>query len=158
MIEEIGVVTAVSKGYIWVETRIKTTCSGCEQNTHCGTGIVAKTVANKSQTIKLPCDEKAIVGQQAKLGLPEQTLVGISALFYLFPLVVMIIVGVIAELVSAQLALNNEFGVIVSSLLALLGSFYLVSQWLKGKKSESYQPQLLSLVSVQATDIPVKLV
>ncbi len=158
MIEELGVVTAVSAEHIWVETQIKTTCSGCEQNTHCGTGMVAKTVASKSQTIKLVCHEQAVVGQQVKLGLPEQTLVAVSALFYLFPLFMMILVGAMAEFFAARLGLMSELWVIVSSLLALLGSFYLVSQWLRGKKSESYQPQLLSLIQTQQADIPVKLV
>lgn len=158
MIEELGVVTAVSAGHIWVETRIKTTCGGCEQNTHCGTGVVAKTVASKSQTIKLACDEKAAVGQQVKLGLPEQTLVGLSALFYIFPLFVMIFVGLVAELICAQIGVDNELWVILASLLSLLGSFYAVGHWLRGKKSDSYQPQLISLVSEQVSDIPIKLI
>ncbi len=158
MIEELGVVTAVSADHIWVETQIKTTCSGCEQNTSCGTGMIAKTVASKSQMLKLACREQAVVGQQAKLGLPEQTLVGVSALFYLFPLFVMIIVGAITEFVSFQLSLDNEALSIISSLGALIGSFYIINRWLKGKKSESYQPQLLSLLPIQQPDIPVKLV
>ena len=158
MIEEIGTVTRVSDEHIWVETQIKTTCGSCEQKSDCSTGVIAKTVASKTQTFKLSYQKDAIVGQQVKLGLPEQTLLGVSALFYMLPLVMMLLVGGLADLTTQWLALSGEWLVVVASLSSLVGSFYMISQWLKTKNSESYQPQLLALLTPEEQKIPVKIV
>ncbi|MFT5676558.1 MAG: sigma-E factor negative regulatory protein RseC, partial [Paraglaciecola sp.] len=112
MIEEIGVITAIDKKdneqYIWIETQIKTTCGGCQANDNCGTGIVAKAFTPKKEQLHLACDETVNVGQQVKLGIPEEDLLMASALVYLLPIVVVLLTAVIAQFVFPMLGLHAE--------------------------------------------------
>ncbi|MFT4937068.1 MAG: sigma-E factor negative regulatory protein RseC [Paraglaciecola sp.] len=150
MIEEIGVITAIDKKdnaqYIWIETQIKTTCGGCQANDNCGTGIVAKAFTPKKEQLYLACDETVSVGQQVKLGIPEESLLMASALVYLLPIVVVLLTAVIAQFVLPQLGLHAEGWVVLSAILAALGCFKQVSVYLKHNKQAEYQPQLIGLL------------
>lgn len=48
MIEEIGVVKQVEGGQIIVQTQMKNACQACSQKAACGTGVIARAVANKT--------------------------------------------------------------------------------------------------------------
>jgi sigma-E factor negative regulatory protein RseC len=157
MIEEIGVITAIDKKdneqYIWIETQIKTTCGGCQANDNCGTGIVAKAFTPKKEQLHLACDETVNVGQQVKLGIPEEDLLMASALVYLLPIVVVLLTAVIAQFVFPMLGLHSEGWVVASAILAAIACFKRISFYLKHDKKADYQPHLIGLLPWQGEAI-----
>jgi sigma-E factor negative regulatory protein RseC len=157
VIEEIGTITAVehsnNRQQIWVETQIKTTCGGCQANDDCGTGIVARAFSPKKEQLILDCDQTVKVGQQVKLGIPEERLLSASALVYLLPLVCMACAALFAQFALTSVGIQGEGWVILSALISAIFSFYAVSQYLKKDKQADYQPQLLGLLPWQGEAI-----
>jgi sigma-E factor negative regulatory protein RseC len=150
MMEEIGIITAVERRnslqYIWVETQIKSTCGGCQANDECGTGIVAKAFSPKKEQLSLPCEQTAKVGQEVKLGIPEDRLLSASALVYLLPLVAMLCTALATQYSLPLLGLQAEGWIIASAIIAAALSFYWLSYYFKQAKQADYQPQLISLL------------
>ncbi|WP_088332328.1 SoxR reducing system RseC family protein [Lacimicrobium sp. SS2-24] len=146
MIEELGTIKAVDNDHIWVETMIKTTCGGCVANQSCGTGAVARTFSPKTQTLIFRCNKPAEVGQQVKLGIPEEALLGASALIYLVPLLVLVISALSAQYVLPQLGLHNELWIVMVSFVATLMSFLKIRHILKNDEKPTYQPRLLAIL------------
>ena len=153
MIEEIGIITAVDHDHIWVDTQIKTTCGGCQLNNDCGTGAVAKAFAPKSEKLVLRCQQAAEVGQQVKLGIPENSLLIGSMLVYLLPLVVMIAAASLSQWLLPMLQLNSEGWVILSTALAAGFCFKFVRHYLLQGDQRDYQPRLLAIMPAELEKI-----
>jgi sigma-E factor negative regulatory protein RseC len=149
LIEETGIITAIKGEQICVETQIKSTCSGCQVNSHCGTGVVARALSPKKQQLVLDCKQQVQVGQQVKLGIPEQTLLSASALVYLLPVVTLLV-----TVILAQLWLNSEGAVIASALITSSLSFVAARSLLQ-RRPEQYQPRLIAVIpqSISVTEI-----
>ncbi|GAA0857021.1 SoxR reducing system RseC family protein [Aliiglaciecola litoralis] len=156
MIEEIGVITAVDKDHIWVETEIKTTCGGCQAQDNCGTGVVAKAFAPKKEKLILRCKQVASVGQRVKLGIEEDQLISASAIVYVLPLVIMIIAALGAQALLPSFGMEHEGWVIGASFFATLLSF----KWVKRKATKDgdtkFQPKLLAILPAEEDMIVVK--
>lgn len=155
MIEEIGTIVAADGKFIWVETQIKTTCGGCQANDHCGTGVVAKAFAPKTDTLKLPCSEPAEVGQQVKIGIPENRLVEASALVYMVPMITLVASALLASLILPGVGLEHEGFVILFAFVATALSTVGVRRYLQSDKSGAYEPLLLGLLPRPKQIIPV---
>lgn len=151
MIEELGKIIAVDGDIVTIETEIKTTCNGCAANSQCGTGVVARAFSPRKDTLSLACSEPAEVGQMVKLGIPEQTLLGASALVYMLPL---------AVLVGSSLLLSGVFShelmVVAGSFLATLLTFEGIRRYLKRSSNDGFQPTILAVLPAPAESIPVR--
>ena len=149
MIEEMGVITQVGKGVITVETQVKTTCSACVANDNCGTGVVAKAFAPKTDALTLPCDQDVRVGQTVKLGIPESTIIQASALVYCVPLLVLVISALLAQLFLPSIGLDSELWVVLLSALSTAGSFMIIKRWLTSHPTRQFEPRLLQVLPHQ---------
>lgn len=156
MIEEIGVITAVDKDHIWVETQIKTTCGGCQAQDHCGTGVIAKAFAPKKDQLILRCKQAASVGQRVKLGIEENHLLGASALVYLLPLIAMIVAAVLAQNVLPNWGLEHELWIVAVSFFATALTFVWVRARSKDSEDHRLQPKLLAILPAESDVISVK--
>ena len=157
MIEEIGTITAVDDDHIWVETQIKTTCSGCEANDDCGTGVVAKAFAPKTDKLIFRCHQKAKVGQKVKLGIPEQALLSASALVYMLPLLILVASVLLAQSLLPLWGLDHEGFVILAALVTTSLAFLWVRNKVSRDKNHNYQPRLLELLPSDGDAIPIKI-
>lgn len=155
MIEELGVIKAVDQDHIWVETQIKTTCGGCSVNQDCGTGVVARGLSSKSQLLIFRCDKPARIGQQVKLGIPEEDLLGASALMYLLPLVILLVSVALGGLLLPQLGLEHElWSALLAAVFTGLG-FWQIRRYLQSVKRSQYQPRLLELLPYRGQSLDV---
>lgn len=157
MIEEIGTITAVDQDHICVETQIKTTCSGCEANDNCGTGVVAKAFAPKTERLIFRCDAKATVGQKVRLGIPETALLSASLMVYMIPLFVLIVSAVLGQSLLPAIGLGHEGFVIGFAFAATAFSFWRIKTHVGRDKSEKYHPRLLELLPQDPDTIPIKI-
>lgn len=149
MIEELGTIKAVDKDHIWVETTIKTTCGGCVANDHCGTGTVARAFSPKTQTLIFRCSKRAEVGQQVKLGIPEEALLSASALMYMLPLLVLVVSALLGQYLLPFFNLHNELWLIAFSFVATGLSFVKVRRMLQRDDKQVYQPRLLKILPTE---------
>lgn len=156
MIEEIGVITAVDKDHIWVETQIKTTCGGCQAQDNCGTGVVAKAFAPKKDQLILRCKHAAKVGQRVKLGIEENHLLSASALVYLLPLMMMIVSAVAAQYFLPLWGLQHELWVVAVSFFSTALTFYWLRVKSKNTNDHRLQPKLLAILPAEAEMISIE--
>ncbi|MEI8647774.1 SoxR reducing system RseC family protein [Paraglaciecola sp. Hal342] len=121
MIEEIGTVIEVQKRqsgqFIRIATEVKSTCGSCHAKDNCGTGVIARALANKRDALWMACDEKVEVGQDVS-SIAESMLLRASLLVYMLPLITMLIVATVTTLLLSSCAIEGEGWVILSSLLA----------------------------------------
>jgi sigma-E factor negative regulatory protein RseC len=122
MIEEQGRVVALEAGAVWVETRRKSTCSGCSARSGCGQGLMDQLgVRERRGLIRAVCDLQLQVGDSVVVGIREDVLLRGAVLVYLFPL--------LALFAGALLALQFGFSepyVILAGLGAFFGAWLVV--------------------------------
>ncbi|GGO73776.1 SoxR reducing system RseC family protein [Bowmanella pacifica] len=155
MIEELGVIKAVDQDHIWVETQIKTTCGGCSVNQDCGTGAVARGLSPKSQLLIFRCTKPATIGQQVKLGIPEEDLLGASALMYLLPLLVLMASVLLGSAFLPAVGLQHELWSVLLAAIFTALSFWQIKRYLQSAKRSQYQPRLLELLPYHGQTLDV---
>ncbi|MFA3790699.1 SoxR reducing system RseC family protein [Aliiglaciecola sp. SL4] len=149
MIEEIGVITAVDKDHIWVETEIKSTCGGCQAQDNCGTGVVAKAFTPKKEQLILRCHHSAKVGQKVKLGVAENQLLTASAMIYLLPLLVMIVTALSAQYLLPLIDLQHELWIVGAAFFSTFITFKFLKKYANQPNKNRFQPKLLAILPAQ---------
>lgn len=145
MIEELGTVEKVIGDTVYVRTSVKTTCHGCSQNSHCGTGLIAKTMTNKSQLLKLKCTMPAVVGDTLKIGLPETSMLLASSLFYLVPLLTMLVSSIVGSLFLPSIGLASELWIVLFTVACMLMSYIGVRHYVNAFE-QRFIPTILSVI------------
>ncbi|GAB2689463.1 SoxR reducing system RseC family protein [Aliiglaciecola sp. 3_MG-2023] len=149
MIEEIGVITAVDKDHIWVETEIKSTCGGCQAQDNCGTGVVAKAFTPKKEQLILRCHHTAKVGQKVKLGVAESQLLTASAMMYLLPLLVMIVTALSGQYLLPLMDLQHELWIVGAAFITTFLTFRFLKKYANQPHTNRFQPKLLAILPAQ---------
>ncbi|MFC6439316.1 SoxR reducing system RseC family protein [Bowmanella sp. JS7-9] len=148
MMQEMAEVVAVEAGRICVQTQIKTTCNACQANSDCGTGVVASALAPKMQQFWLETGASLKVGQQVKIGIPEQQVLIASLLLYLLPLIVLI-----TSVLLLESRLSEGWLILVSAAMAA-GSYWPLKGYFS-RRERQYQPILLD-VSLPQVETPIR--
>lgn len=125
MIEERGVVTAVSGDYAWVRTERKTACGQCAVNGACGTSLLERFFGRRPSELSALNQVGAGVGDEVTVGISEQSLLKASVAAYLTP-----VLGLILGAWAGQ-TLSGGTGQAASLVGALLG-LALALLWLRG--------------------------
>lgn len=153
MIEEVGTVTAIEfkqgQRYVCIETQVKTTCGACQAKDDCGTGIVARAFSSKKSELWLPCEQAVEVGQDVKLGIPENLLLGASLLVYILPLVMLLLASVVGSLILETMGINSEGAVILLAFAVAIASFYGVRYYLTRYSPQRFEPRLMTVLPQQ---------
>lgn len=134
--DEMAVVREVHPGQIVVESKVKSTCSQCQQVDSCASGQVASALPHKTLSVMIDTHEDVedyIIGEQVIISIPENTLLSVAWQVYLLPLFGLIIAGGFGQyLFSQSLWLNAEWQAI---LLSLFGGYlgHYIAKWLQSK-------------------------
>ncbi|AGA87593.1 SoxR reducing system RseC family protein [Stutzerimonas stutzeri] len=103
MIEEPGRVVALDRGAVWVETRRKSTCSGCSAKSGCGQGLMDSLgVRERRGLIRALSDLHLQVGDSVIVGIREDALLRGAVLVYLLPLIMLMAAAATAAQFSAR--------------------------------------------------------
>jgi len=142
MIEETAIVIDINAQQVLLETQRKSACQTCSVKSGCGTSTLAKVVGKRSSQFVVDNFLNVQVGDKVIVAIDESALVQGSLLIYLFPLVCMMLVGVLSEYLFANEAvtiLSVVFGFVVS----MVGvRFIMTTSGLK----KSVQPHLVRRV------------
>jgi len=141
LIEEVGTIRAVEGNYVWVETQVKTTCSGCKASDACPTSTIAKAFTPKSNHVYLEVPCELAIGQQVKIGINERALLAASIMVYIVPLIAMMLSAVI---IMSLLPKIHELIALAISCFAALGGFWWASSYAKQPRNEhKFKPVFL---------------
>lgn len=144
MIRERAEIVRVEADHLYVTTQIKTGCSGCAQQTVCGTGIISKAFADRRAAFRVVKPQGHFeTGQQVDLLLPEQALSRFSLLVYVVPLLSLFLLAWF----TGNILQWTEGWVIIASFWGFGFSFYGLKQWLQKRDI-----QVMQLLSVQQID------
>jgi sigma-E factor negative regulatory protein RseC len=103
MIEEPGRVVALDGDAVWVETRRKSTCSGCSAKNGCGQGLMDTLgLRERRGLIRALSDLQLQVGDSVIVGIREDVLLRGAVLVYLFPLMMLMAAAATAAQFSAR--------------------------------------------------------
>lgn len=146
MSEELATVVAIDDRHVWVECERRSACSGCQQQSHCGTGTVAKAFPQGHQRIRVARTMTLAVGQQVRLGIPRQSLLRGAALVYVLPLFCLLVGALFGQLWLAPLLGAGEGVTILSCLGGGALGFLLVRFYSNRLDRGAYGPRILGAV------------
>ncbi|MBC8674399.1 SoxR reducing system RseC family protein [Aeromonas hydrophila] len=126
MSEELATVVAIDGQHAWVECERRSACSGCHQQSNCGTGTVAKAFPLQAQRLRVALTIEVSVGQQVRLGIPQASILQGAALVYDAAAVLSAGGSPAGATLAGALAVGREGVTILSCLLGGLIGFSLV--------------------------------
>lgn len=118
MIEQQGLVVAVSGKIASVRLGGKSACAACDAGRGCGAGIFGRLLKRKPVILELQNSAGARVGQSVMVGLPETLFLRLVFNFYLFPL----LAGLAGAAIGHHLSVRLQAGSAASDGLVLLGA------------------------------------
>ncbi|VAW52762.1 hypothetical protein MNBD_GAMMA07-1870 [hydrothermal vent metagenome] len=142
MIEETAVVISVLEQQALLETQRKSVCQSCSVKSGCGTSTLAKVVGKRSSQFFVDNVLGVNVGDKVIVAVDENALVQGSLLIYLFPLLFIMVIGLIVEMLFVN-ELITIFSVVVGFVLAMLVVRYVFSG---SHLKKSIQPHLIRRV------------
>ncbi|MFQ2030953.1 SoxR reducing system RseC family protein [Aeromonas veronii] len=146
MSEELATVVAIEGDHAWVECERRSACSGCQQQSNCGTGTVAKAFPLKAPRLRVRLTAEVRVGQQVRLGIPQESLLRGAALVYVLPLFCLLAGALLGQLWLALLLSGGEGITILCCLLGGVLGFLLVRYFSNRLDQGRYGPQMLGVV------------
>ena len=100
MIEAIATVIATKSGIVSVEYKRSSACGHCQQESSCNISSMAKEEKNDAQIIDVACSLELEVGQQVRIGIPENGLLKGALLVYILPLFFIMLGAAIGQYLS----------------------------------------------------------
>lgn len=129
MIRELGEVVAVNGNSVTIQTQLKSGCGGCQQQNHCGAGLLAKAFPDRRGVLDVWLENPPTVGAQVELLLPEKAMMQFSVLMYLLPIFALFTGAVIGN----WLVPTHELATIGLAAVAFGLSFYGLRRWLRAR-------------------------
>lgn len=114
MVSISGRVVEVGKDGVWAETNNLTACHHCSDRHGCGVSALSRVFGQKINRIRVSNSMNAHLGDEVVLGIKQAALLKETMMFYLAPLI-----GMLIATAASEVLLSNE----VFSLLAALCGF-----------------------------------
>lgn len=145
MIEEVALVLNCDGEYADIETKPQSSCGGCSSSSVCGTGVFSKVFGNRKTVVRVVNSLNAKVGDQVIIGLQESALSKVSLVFYLVPIVSMILLAVLGQESAIRLGYESyDLFAILGGVVGLAAGLGIVRLFAKRVQNDSrYQPVLL---------------
>ncbi|MBD3587310.1 SoxR reducing system RseC family protein [Salinimonas sp. HHU 13199] len=147
MITETATVLAVDGDKVTLEAAIKSTCSTCQAQSDCGSGVISRALAPRMQQITLTSPVPVKVGDQVKVGIPEAGILGASLWLYLMPLLLFVISAGVLHSVFSSSSTWGELITIAGSVATTSVGFVMISGHLKRGDQTRFTPVLLSVIT-----------
>lgn len=144
MIKESAIVVEVDDDRIVVEAAIKTTCSSCQAQSDCGSGVISRAMSPKSQRLVLHSPVPCRVGDTVTIGVPEAGIISASVWLYVAPLILFLVAAIVLDSGLPLVGLYSELWPVVGSILVTMLGFVGISRYLKQQDNTKFQPVLLT--------------
>ncbi|MEJ2610081.1 MAG: SoxR reducing system RseC family protein [Candidatus Thiodiazotropha sp.] len=156
MIEEVATVIRLDQEFAIVETQQHAPCGSCSSEGSCSTTILAGLFKRRNYQLKVLNRVDAKPGEQVIIGLQENILLKISFLTYLFPLISMILVAMLAAGIANFFDLSaGELPQVTGGLLGLISGLILIK---KHAQKSRHDPDYQAVILRHANSASVQLV
>lgn len=125
--KEIAEVVAVDGRRITLSTQLKTACSGCQQNTSCGAGILSKVFADRNARFTVDSELPVQIGDHVEITMDEADFTRYALLLYGLPIIGLFIVAMLLT----QLSSLSEGIIILLSFSGFGAIFWALKQWFR---------------------------
>ena len=125
--KEIAEVVAVDGRRITLSTQLKTACSGCQQNTTCGAGILSKVFADRNARFTVDSELPVQIGDHVEITMDEADFTRYALLLYGLPIIGLFIVAMLLT----QLSSLSEGIIILLSFSGFGAIFWALKQWFR---------------------------
>lgn len=112
-------VVAINHQRAWVEAESEAACGGCAVAKGCGTKAISGYFSKRNIPIEIANDFNGSVGDRIEVGLRNSTILKVSAVIYLLPLV-----GLMTGAITAELLQAGDSLVMILGILGLGCGFY----------------------------------
>ena len=145
MIEETAEVVGIDDEGVWVETRRRSTCSGCAAEHGCGTAVLSKVLGTRRTRIRVLADMPLAVGDRVLIGIAERALVRGSLAVYAVPLLALLLGAVLGRLgAGSGLWASGEAASLVLGLAGLAAGLLWLKRFTRRiQRDRNYQPVVL---------------
>lgn len=125
--KEIAEVVAVDGRRITLSTQLKTACSGCQQNTTCGAGILSKVFADRNARFTVDSDLPLQIGDHVEITMDEADFTRYALLLYGLPIIGLFVTAMLLTHLSAL----PEGIIILLSFGAFGAIFWALKRWFR---------------------------
>ena len=139
MIEEQAIVTGVDGDLAIVQMQRQSTCSHCELSSGCSTGAIGRLLGHHSKPLTISNKIHLKQGDRVLLGMPDSSFLKASLLIYGFPLVGLIVAGLLADRVFD----NSEPYVFGFALAGFIGGLITSDLIASNYFSKQFNPEIL---------------
>lgn len=158
MIEETALILNCEGEYADIETKPQSSCGGCASSGVCGTGVFSKVFGNRKTVVRVVNSLKAKPGDQVIIGLQESALSRVSMVFYMVPLISMILLAVLGQEMAISLgyASYDPFAILGGG-IGLFTGLWLVRIFSKRVQEDArYQPVMLRFATSEKVAFDIK--
>ncbi|CAN2041532.1 sigma-E factor negative regulatory protein RseC [Candidatus Magnetomoraceae bacterium gMMP-15] len=139
MATEEGLVYKETQDTVWIKTQRAKTCEHCAAHDDC------KTSGSKLSEMEVEVSNTvgAKLGDRVMLTMPTSSLLQLSFLMYVVPIITMIIGGIIGQKLAPYFQFDETNAAVISSI-----AFFLITLWIirlfsnKLAKKNKYRPQI----------------
>lgn len=153
MLKEVAVVSQIKGEQVELMTQVKTTCGSCEQQRHCGTGIISRVLAPKPETLLLNCPFDVQVGQRVIIAVAETAMLKLAFLIYFAPILCLLFAALALHSYNPLLhdAITATF-----SLSFVLAYFFILRAFVRHSGWARLEPKVVGVVP-NSDDFAVKI-
>lgn len=158
MIEETALILSCDGEYADIETKPQASCGGCASSGVCGTGVFSKVFGNRKTVVRIVNSIKAKPGDQIVIGLQESALSRVSVVFYLVPILSMILFALFGQEMAIRFGYPSlDPFAILGGAVGLFSGLWLVRKFSKKVQQDSrYQPVMLRFATSEKVAFDIK--
>ncbi len=158
MIEETALILNCDGKYADIETKPQDSCGGCAASSACGTGVFSKVFGNRKTVVRIVNSIKAKPGDQVVIGLQESALSRVSVVFYMVPIISMIVFALLGQGVAIKLGyiLHDPFAILGGGIGLFIGLWYVRKFSKKVQADSRYQPVMLRYATSEKVKFDIK--
>lgn len=142
MISEQAVVIRSDQNWVEIQPQRESICGHCELNKGCGTGALAKLLANRSRPIRLNNEQGLSPGDRVTIGLEERGLMLASLLVYGLPLIGMMAAALVVDLFFG----GNELLMIAAAAAGFIGAYKATDAIANSYLASAMTPKILTVI------------
>lgn len=141
MIKEQATVTGIDGNWAVIQMQRASVCSHCELNSGCGMGAIGRLLGHRSKPVMIVNEHQLKAGDRVILGLPERAFLKASLLIYGFPLLGLMVSGLLARWVIGE----AEIFVITFALAGFVAGLRISAKIARNQYSNQFSPRVLEV-------------
>jgi sigma-E factor negative regulatory protein RseC len=158
VIEETALILNCDGEYADIETKPQSSCGGCESSGVCGAGVFSKVFGNRKTVVRIVNSVGAKPGDQVIIGLQESALSKVSFIFYIVPILSMLLMAILGQEFALKLGYESyDLFAILGGVIGFILGFGLVRLFANKVQGDSrYQPVMLRFATSEKVKFDIE--